>query len=310
MRRVINLENSFYHKKYKEIYKLLFMADLDEISDHSNWHKKYKDYVDMKRPLWIIVESKILNKRMWITHDFGSLGITTAQLDLDINSRAYHDSYERKYFRTQKEMFEYLEKLLEPCLKEYREEEKFQENIKVWKESLKFAKERIIGFYDKQKTSDDVTYITLETVGKKYSKKLANVMFDLGYGEWVFNDSGTLEKMQEQMIDTLEDDKDVNEYLEDKNLTREQLYREIKENFLEEEIGKYLEDNGVDIGMILEETKEDMINQVRKGMIDNYSYKYIIWDSGDLEGLVEELPKECFISEHVNENIEIEGEEL
>lgn len=309
MRRLINLENSLYHKKYKEIYKLLFSADLDEISDYSNWHKKYKDYVDIKRPLWIVVESKILNKRMWISHDFVRLGIDTAQLDLDINSREYHDSYEWKEFRNQKEMTEYLEKLLEPCLKEYREEQKFKENIKIWKEGLKFAKERIRGFYDKEKISDNVKYITLENVGEKYSKKLANIMFEYGYGEWVFNDPGTLDKMKEQMLDILEDDKDIYEVLDEENITREQLYRQIKEDFLESELANYLEDNCIDIGMIPEEIKEMMINQVRKGMIDNYSYKYIIWDSGDLEGLVESLPKECFVSEYIDRNVESEGEE-
>lgn len=306
MRRLINLENSFYHKKYKEIYKLLFTADLDEVSDHSNWYKTNKDYVDIKRPLWIIVESKILNKRMWITHDFGRLGIDTAQLDLDINSREYHDSYERRNFHNQKDMAEYLEKLLEPCLKEYREEEKFKANIKIWEQGLKFAKERMTGFYDKEKTSDEVKYITLETIGEQYSKKLANIMFDLGYGEWIFNDSGTLGKMEEQMLDILEDDKDLNEILEEKNLTKEQLYRQIKDDFLECELANYLQDNWVDIGMLPEDIKENMINQVRKGMLDDYPYKYIIWDSGDLEGLIDMLPEKCFI----NENINSEGEEL
>lgn len=62
--------------------------------------------------------------------------------------------------------------------------------------------------------------------------------------------------------------------------------------------------------MIPENIKEDMINQVKKGMIDNYSYKFIIWDSGDLEALVELLPKECFIKENTLENVNSEGEEL
>lgn len=118
MRRISNLENVIYKKKYKDIYKLLFTADLDEISDYSTWFRKDKGYIDVKRPLWIVVESKILNKRIWITHDWGRLGRDTAQLDLDINSSAYHNSYEYKEFKTQKEMTEYLEKLLEPCLVE------------------------------------------------------------------------------------------------------------------------------------------------------------------------------------------------
>lgn len=116
MRRLMSLENSLYHKKYREIYKLLFTADLDEVADHSNWYKTNKDIVEIKRPLWIIVESKILNKRIWITEDWGRLGIDTAQLDLDVNSKAYHDSYEWREFKNQKEMVKHLENLLEPCL--------------------------------------------------------------------------------------------------------------------------------------------------------------------------------------------------
>ena len=65
MRRIKNLENAIYNQKYKKIYKLLFTADLDEVSDHSNWYKTNKNFVEIKRPLWIIAESKILNKRIY-----------------------------------------------------------------------------------------------------------------------------------------------------------------------------------------------------------------------------------------------------
>ena len=128
MRRLMSLENSLYHKKYREIYKLLFTADLDEVADHSNWYKTNKDIVEIKRPLWIIVESKILNKRIWITEDWGRLGIDTAQLDLDVNSKAYHDSYEWREFKNQKEMVKHLEKLLEPCLLEIKSTKKLNNN--------------------------------------------------------------------------------------------------------------------------------------------------------------------------------------
>lgn len=128
MRRIRNLENGLYRKKYKDIYRLLFTADLDEVSDHSNWYKTNKNFVEIKRPLWIIVESKILNKRIWITHDFGRLGIDTAQLDLDCKSNEYHNSYEWRDFKNQKEMVEYLEKLLEPCLLENNITNEVQEN--------------------------------------------------------------------------------------------------------------------------------------------------------------------------------------
>lgn len=116
MIRKENLNNPFYKKRFKEIYKLLFTADLDEISDHSNWYKKNPGYVEKNRPLWIIAESKILNKRIWITKEFGELEISTAQLDLPCNSIAYSNSHKRVRFQNQNEMAIYLELLLEPCL--------------------------------------------------------------------------------------------------------------------------------------------------------------------------------------------------
>jgi len=124
MRRVENLENGIYKTRYREIYKLIFTADIDEINDRSNWlHSGEKNYVELKMPLWIIMESKILNKRIWITEEWGDLKISTAQLDLDVNSREYHDSYERFHFKTQKQLTEKLADLLEPCLEKEIEEE-------------------------------------------------------------------------------------------------------------------------------------------------------------------------------------------
>ena len=94
MIRTDNLQNSIYKTKYKDIYKLIFTADIDEIKDHSNWfYKNSKNYVELHQPLWIIMESKILNKRIWITQSWGVFKITHAKLDLDVNSRAYTDSY-------------------------------------------------------------------------------------------------------------------------------------------------------------------------------------------------------------------------
>lgn len=310
MRRLKNLENGLYKKKYKEIYELIFKSDLDEVSDHSYWYKDHKSYVEAHKPLWIIAESKILNKRIWITEEFGELSITTASLDLDTRTNEYSKSHIRESFNTQKEMAEYLKELLGPCLEEQidknNEDIKFNININDYKEAIRFAKERANGFYSEE--SNDIKYITLKEVGTKHSKKLANIMFDLGYGEWVFHDEENIEAMQNQIIEILEDDKDLNELLEEKNITREQLYKQIKPNFIEEELARYLEDNNVDIGTIPENIKNDMIQTVKKGMIDNYSYKYIIWDSGDLEPAIEALPENCFISEN-SQNSESSEEE-
>lgn len=124
MRRTENLENAIYHRKYKDIYKLIFNADIDTISDYSNWMREgQKNYVEIKRPLWIVMESKIINKRIWITHDFGNLSISIAQLDLDVNSSAYHDSHKWYQFNTQSELCDKLKEILEPCLTKYNEEQ-------------------------------------------------------------------------------------------------------------------------------------------------------------------------------------------
>lgn len=118
MQRLKNLENVFYKRRYKEIYKLLFTSDLDEISDHSNWQKKNPGYIEKNRPLWIIAESTILNKRIWITEDFGKLEVATATLNLDVKTQEYSESFRYKPCKTQKEMSEYLKMLLEPCMKQ------------------------------------------------------------------------------------------------------------------------------------------------------------------------------------------------
>lgn len=311
MRRVGNLQNGLYKRKYKEIYELIFKSDLDEVSDHSYWYKDHKSYVEAHKPLWIIVESKILNKKIWITEEFRELSITTADLDLDTKTNEYSKSYIHKLFDTQKEMAEYLKNLLAPCLEEKidknNENIMFNININDYKENIRFAKERAEGFYNED--SNEQKYITLKEVGINHSKKLANIMFELGYSEWVFHDEKTIEAMQKQMIETLEDDKEIKEILEEKNITREQLYKQIKPNFIEEELANYLEDNNIDIGMIPENIKNEMIQIVKKGMIDNYSYKYIIWDSGDLEATVENLPKNCYIDENSQEEENSEEEE-
>lgn len=123
MRRTRNLENVIYKKKYRKIYELIFNADLDEVADHSTWFNKNADWIDKNRPLWIIAESRILNKRIWICEDYGKLEISTATLDLPCKSIAYSNSFKHDSFKNQKEMTEYLEILLEPCLKETNLEE-------------------------------------------------------------------------------------------------------------------------------------------------------------------------------------------
>lgn len=130
MRRLGNLQNSIYKTKYRELYKIIFTADIDRIADHSNWlHKGEKNYVEVNRPLWIVMESKKINKRIWISHEWGDLKIDTAQLDLDVDSREYHESYQRYSFSNQRDLCSKLKEILEPCLKEEKEQEEIEKDI-------------------------------------------------------------------------------------------------------------------------------------------------------------------------------------
>ena len=84
MRRIESLHSPIYEKKYRKIYKLIYAADLDTIKDFSNWKKLEQDIVTRATPLWIICESTILNKRIWIMQEFGDFKISTAALCISI----------------------------------------------------------------------------------------------------------------------------------------------------------------------------------------------------------------------------------
>lgn len=123
MKRLGNLQNAIYKTKYRELYKLIFTADIDRIADYSNWlHSGEKNYVEINRPLWIVMESKKINKRIWICHEWGKLKIDTAQLDLDVDSKEYHDSYQRYSFSNQRDLCNKLKELLEPCFEKEKED--------------------------------------------------------------------------------------------------------------------------------------------------------------------------------------------
>lgn len=120
-----DFENTVYQKKYREIYKLIFDANINSISDHSNWMMpdNNKSYVEIKRPLWIILESKIINKRLWVCHEWGEFKLSTAQLDLPCDSYEYSNSFKHYSFKTQKDLCKKLKEVLEPCLEREKENE-------------------------------------------------------------------------------------------------------------------------------------------------------------------------------------------
>lgn len=119
---------------------------------------------------------------------------------------------------------------------EDQQNKNFKRNLSLWKDAIEFAKDRIKTFYNKQRDSKEVKYITIKEVGEKYSKRMANLMFELGYGEWVFRDYGQIDKMQEQMIEVLQDDEDLKEILNRKGITKNNLFKQIEGYILKGEI--------------------------------------------------------------------------
>lgn len=170
----------------------------------------------------------------------------------------------------------------------------FKNNLILWKDGIYFAKDRIKTFYNKEKDSKDEKYITLKEFGEIYSKRLANLMFELGYGEWVYIDYGKLDKMQEQMIDILEDDNDLEEILKDKEITKNSLFEQIKGYVLEGEIEK-------------SDSKEQYKNFVKNKIQEDLLGKWLKPNEFDfLNNNLTELSEKCFTE--LNDNMTLEEE--
>lgn len=108
------------NKKYQGIYKVINQSKIDYLQDRSYWFypEEKQDYVMRNQPLWLILESKILNKRIWVTHSYNKYEIATADLGLNVNSREYSNSFCHIYFDRQKDLISALAELLYPCRKE------------------------------------------------------------------------------------------------------------------------------------------------------------------------------------------------
>lgn len=100
--------------KYKAIYDVLARSHARISHEDSGWRVARPTYSDHTRPLWIVAEAPRVGLRLWVTHYNGDLTVTTARLDLDPQSREYHETQKRKPFRTQAELAAYLRELLLP----------------------------------------------------------------------------------------------------------------------------------------------------------------------------------------------------
>lgn len=102
-----------------------------------------------------------------------------------------------------------------------KEEQKFIYNIIMYKRDLDSTNEYI-------KEYEETNKITLKEVGEKYSMELANIMFEIGYFGWFFEDTRDLEKMKEQMLQTLKDDPDLEQILSVKKMKKEEVFSKIE----------------------------------------------------------------------------------
>lgn len=82
--------------KYKKIYNILKKGGASITLDYSGWWSAYcpNNYMARNRPLWIVAEVPHLHLRLWITHEFGTLRVTTADTAQPSDSRAYGDKPE------------------------------------------------------------------------------------------------------------------------------------------------------------------------------------------------------------------------
>lgn len=171
----------------------------------------------------------------------------------------------------------------------------FKRNLNLWKDGIDFAKDRIKIFYDEQKDSKDIKYITIKEVGEKHSKRLANLMFELGYGEWVFKDDDELGEIQKQMIEILQD-YDIDEILKKKEITKELLFEQIKGNILDGEIDTCIKN----MENYSEFIKDKIYEYLQGGWLKQDEFEF-------LNSNLLKLSKKCFIE--LKDNMSL-GEEL
>lgn len=61
------------------------------LNDRSYW--RHDSYMAHVRPLYLIVEDPSADLRIWVSKESCKFQIATAKLSLNINSRAYHESF-------------------------------------------------------------------------------------------------------------------------------------------------------------------------------------------------------------------------
>lgn len=103
-----------------------------------------------------------------------------------------------------------------------KDEKQFISNISKYAADFEAAKQYIEEYKLNNK-------ITLKDVGERYSIELANIMIQMHYTYYLFEDKNNLEEMKKMMIQKLKDDPNLKDVLSEKGKTIEQVFTEIEE---------------------------------------------------------------------------------
>lgn len=172
---------------------------------------------------------------------------------------------------------------------EQEETPNFKTYTNMYKDNLAETREWIKNFSKK----GDIN-ITLEDVGKQYSKRLANIMFELGYSSCHFEDLGSLEAIKAQMIHIVNQNGIMNQKDKDEisdeifnviDVEKGLVYKPSNLIFTNEELRKTWEED-LKIDSELNEDLDDLkkkipFEQWKQNLIDTGEYEETIYFNND-----------------------------
>lgn len=97
--------------KYEDIYRIVYLADVDDLEDYSLWLDTRREDSARKADLFLHIRSVKLGKFIWVTNDkYDGLFIE----EQSFNQR--DKDHKKTYFRNKSELADYLYELLRPCI--------------------------------------------------------------------------------------------------------------------------------------------------------------------------------------------------
>lgn len=211
--------------------------------------------------------------------------ITAEKQDYDMKNPSYkwEITEENKYITPE------IKNVILFNLIESEETSNFKTYINMYKDNLAETRNWIKKYSDKS----DIN-ITLEDVGNIYSKRLANIMFELGCSTCHFEDLGSLEGMKSQMIHIVnqnaimkQEDKDKinDEIFNIIDVEKGLLYKPSNLSFTNEELKKSWEEElkkDLEENEDLDEFKKKIpFEQWKQNLIDTGEYEETIYFNND-----------------------------